>query len=114
MKTLCPAVLGLQAIALLLAIPVLLSLTDVGAGGGWAMAALAGAAVVVAGLFRRDPRTGLVLGWMLQGVTVLSGLLVPALVAVGLMFAVLWWAAVHFGGKVDRLEASRRREQGTG
>ena len=105
MKTLCPAVLGLEAVVLLLAIPVLLSLTSAGAAGAWALAALAVVAVAAAGLFRRDPGTALALGWGVQGAALLAGVLVPAMVAVGVMFGALWWAAVHFGGKVDRLEA---------
>ncbi len=109
MKTLCPAILGLEAIVLLLAILVLLSLTTVGAPGAWALAALALLAVVGAGLFRRRPAVGLAVGWAVQGLAVLSALMVPAMLAVGIVFGALWWTAVHFGGKVDRLEAARAR-----
>lgn len=107
MKVLCPSVLALEAVVVLLAIPVLLSLTDVGPRGGWALGALALLALVVAALFRRDPRTGVVAGWVVQGLALASGLLVTAMVVVGLMFAGLWWLAVVLGSRVDRLEAAR-------
>ncbi len=103
MKTLCPAVLGLEVVVLLLAIPVVLSLTSAGASGGWAMAVLGALALVTAGLFRRRPGLGLRLGWAVQVLVVASGLLVPAMFAVGTMFAGVWALAVHYGGRVDRM-----------
>lgn len=107
MKVLCPSILALEAVVVLLAIPVLLSLTDVGPAGGWALAVLAVLALAVAGLFRRDPRRGVVAGWVVQALALASGLLVTAMVVVGLMFAGLWWLAVSLGGRVDRLQAER-------
>ena len=97
--------LGLEVVVLLLAIPVVLSVTSAGPAGGWAMAGLAALALVTAGLFRRRPRLGLGLGWAVQVLAVLSGLLVPIMVAVGLMFAGVWAVAVHYGGKVDRMRS---------
>jgi hypothetical protein len=105
-RTLCPAVLGLEAVALLLAIPVVLSLTSAGPAGGWVLAGLALAAVLLAGYVRRAPGTATWLGWALQVLVLLAGLLVHALVVVALMFAALWWAAVRYGGRVDALRAA--------
>lgn len=114
MKTLCPAILGLEAVCLLLAVLVLRSLGGAGAAGTWALVALAVLAVVVAGLVRRDPDTAVLLGWGVQVLAVASGLLVPAMYAVGVIFAGVWWTAVHYGGRVDRLQARRDGRTGTG
>jgi hypothetical protein len=111
-KTLCPAILGLEAVCLLLAVLVLRSLGSTGAGGSWALVGLAVLAVVAAGWVRRDPGTAVVLGWGVQVLAVVSGLLVPAMYAVGVIFAGVWWAAVYYGGKVDRLEARRDGPRG--
>ncbi|MEO6822123.1 MAG: DUF4233 domain-containing protein [Candidatus Nanopelagicales bacterium] len=109
---LCPAVLGLEAVIVLLAIPVVLALTSGGPLAVWALAGLALLAVATAALFRRDLRTAVGVGWVIQLFVVLSGLIVPAMLFVGVVFAALWWAAIHFGRRVDRVDAERRSSLG--
>jgi hypothetical protein len=111
-KTLGTAVLGLEIMVLLLAIPVGLALSGRGAIVVWVFSGLALLAFVAAGLFRRDPRTAAKLGWMVQVLAIASGVLVPAMYLVGVMFAAVWWTAIHFGGKVDALESARRAQAG--
>ncbi|RFU86733.1 DUF4233 domain-containing protein [Streptomyces triticagri] len=48
---------------------------------------------------------GVQLGWALQGALVLSGFVVPTMFFLGVCFAGLWWASVHFGRKVDEAKA---------
>lgn len=112
MKVLCSAVLGLEAVVVLLAIPVVLSLTSAGPRAAWALAVLALLALGTAGLLRRDPRTAVGIGWVIQLCVVVSGLIVPAMVFLGVVFAALWWAAIHFGRRVDRVDAERRSSLG--
>ena len=112
MKTLGTSVLGLEIMALLLAIPVGLALSGRGAIVVWVFGGLALLAFVAAGLFRRDPRTAVVLGWTVQVLATASGVLVPAMFIVGVMFGGVWWTAIHFGGKVDALESARRAQAG--
>ena len=45
------------------------------------------------------------IGWALQIGLVLSGFVVPTMFFLGVVFAALWWASVHFGRKVDEAKA---------
>ncbi|MFR9796245.1 DUF4233 domain-containing protein [Streptomyces sp. MS06] len=48
---------------------------------------------------------GVALGWVLQIALVASGVFVPPMYFLGVVFAALWWAAVHYGRKVDAARA---------
>ncbi|GGW28408.1 DUF4233 domain-containing protein [Streptomyces xantholiticus] len=48
---------------------------------------------------------GVQLGWALQIALIASGFVVPAMFFLGVLFAGLWWASVHFGRKVDEAKA---------
>ncbi|MFG2883420.1 DUF4233 domain-containing protein [Streptomyces sp. NPDC048297] len=48
---------------------------------------------------------GVALGWALQLALVASGVFVPMMYILGVVFAALWWASVHFGRKVDEAKA---------
>ncbi|MFF5185192.1 DUF4233 domain-containing protein [Streptomyces sp. NPDC000345] len=48
---------------------------------------------------------GVALGWALQIALVASGFFVPMMFIIGVLFAGLWWASVHYGRKVDEAKA---------
>ncbi|MEL5957345.1 DUF4233 domain-containing protein [Streptomyces sp. CLV115] len=48
---------------------------------------------------------GVQLGWALQIALVLSGFVVPMMFILGVVFAGLWWASVHYGRKIDEAKA---------
>ncbi|MFE9921170.1 DUF4233 domain-containing protein [Streptomyces sp. NPDC005774] len=48
---------------------------------------------------------GVALGWALQIVLIASGVVVPMMFILGALFAVLWWASVHYGRKIDEAKA---------
>ncbi|MFC4503225.1 MULTISPECIES: DUF4233 domain-containing protein [Streptomyces] len=48
---------------------------------------------------------GVALGWALQAALVASGFVVPSMFFLGLLFAALWWASVHYGKKIDEAKA---------
>ncbi|MER7920437.1 MULTISPECIES: DUF4233 domain-containing protein [unclassified Streptomyces] len=48
---------------------------------------------------------GVALGWALQIALIVSGVFVPTMYFMGVVFAALWWASVHFGRKVDEAKA---------
>ncbi|MGW0606343.1 DUF4233 domain-containing protein [Streptomyces sp. NPDC002644] len=50
---------------------------------------------------------GVVLGWILQAALIASGFVVPMMFGLGVAFAALWWASVHYGRKIDAAKASR-------
>ncbi|RMI45232.1 DUF4233 domain-containing protein [Streptomyces triticirhizae] len=53
---------------------------------------------------------GVWLGWAFQVALVAAGFVLPAMFVLGVAFAGLWWASVHFGARIDALKAAR--EQG--
>uniref|UniRef100_UPI003C7CC9F5 DUF4233 domain-containing protein n=1 Tax=unclassified Streptomyces TaxID=2593676 RepID=UPI003C7CC9F5 len=48
---------------------------------------------------------GVQLGWGLQILLVLSGFFVPMMFILGVIFAALWWASVHYGRRIDEAKA---------
>ena len=102
MKVLLPAILLLEAIVVALAIPVALAVDDRGPTSAIVLGVLA----LGSGAVRR-PR-GVAVGWVLQGLVVLSGLLVPALAVLGLVFLGVWVLGVIYGAKGDALAAQNR------
>ncbi|MEU0374170.1 DUF4233 domain-containing protein [Streptomyces sp. NPDC006283] len=48
---------------------------------------------------------GIQLGWALQIALIASGFVVPAMFFLGVLFAGLWWASVHYGRKIDEAKA---------
>ncbi|WP_037675587.1 DUF4233 domain-containing protein [Streptomyces griseus] len=67
--------------------------------------------LVLCGLVTRPG--GVVLGWALQIALIASGFVVPAMFFLGVVFAALWWASVHFGRKVDEAKARFAAQAGS-
>jgi hypothetical protein len=106
MRMFCASVLFFEAIVVGLAIPVALSLTDASSAlVGWGFGALALACLLGAGLLGRPWGVGL--GCALQVGVLLTGLVVPAMLLLGVVFGGLWVAAVKYGRKVDQIKAAR-------
>ncbi|MFI8289930.1 DUF4233 domain-containing protein [Streptomyces sp. NPDC085614] len=59
--------------------------------------------VLLCGMITRPG--GLQLGWALQIALVASGFVVPVMFFLGAVFAVLWWASIHYGRKIDEAKA---------
>ena len=106
MKVLCSAVLGIEAIVVLLATSLAAS------NGSVANATLAWAAglglmvllVLAIGTLRRP--WGLAFGWVLQALVLASSIVVGwAMLIVGAVFVILWWLAIHNGSRVDALRS---------
>lgn len=51
---------------------------------------------------RVKTRGGLMAGWVLQGVVVATGLVIPTMFIVGGLFAIIWAASLVIGRKIDR------------
>ena len=102
MRVLGAAVLAFEAIVVLLAIPVVVVVGTVpvppwlGITGG---VTLALALVVLARYVTRP--WAVPVGWVLQGVVVLTGLLAPPMFIVGGIFALLWGLAIRLARQVD-------------
>jgi len=107
MKVLPPAILLLEAVVVALSIPVALTAAGRGALAAWVLAVLALLLVLASGVVRR-PR-GLAIGWVLQLLVLAAGFIVPAMFALGVVFMIVWWTAVHFGARADRAAEAYRR-----
>lgn len=104
MRRLAGSVLVMEAIVVALAIPVAITIADVGPlvagiGGGGLIAA----AVVIAGLLRYRP--AYLAGSTLQVLLIASGVVVPAMYFLGAIFAILWVVAIWLGGRTYEPEA---------
>ncbi len=103
LRRLCASVLVFEAIVLILAVPVAITIEHLqhgvagGVGGGLALAA-----VLLAGLVGRG-RWTLVAGTILQVLIIAAGLAVPALYVLGVIFAAFWFGGIWMA---NRLEAS--------
>jgi hypothetical protein len=108
-RGICAAVLVFEGLVIFFATLVALSLSDISHATLWWVGA--GAAVlclVLAGLLRH--RWAYRAGSALQVAVVGSGVVVPAMFFLGLVFAALWFLAMHLGRKVERLDAARAAE----
>ncbi|AXG77839.1 DUF4233 domain-containing protein [Streptomyces paludis] len=59
--------------------------------------------VLLCGMITRPG--GVQLGWALQILLIASGFVVPEMFVLGLVFAALWWASVHYGRGIDEAKA---------
>ena len=107
MRSLLAALLVLEAVVVGLAIPVAVLASDRGAASAWALGGLAVLLVLAAGLVRR--RHGVAVGWAMQVLVLLAGLMLPALAVLGLVFLAVWVVAIVYGAKGDRLAAENAR-----
>lgn len=97
MRMLTSSVLIFEAIVVVLAIPVALVTGGAPTGAAWALGALAVACAALPAAFRRRWFIGA--GWLLQGLLIATGVLVPMMFILGVLFAGLWFTAIHLGSK---------------
>lgn len=105
-RSLCAAMLVLQAIVLFLAGVLLIGLSSLSAptalGVGVGLAVLC---LVAAGLLRSP--VGYWLGWLVQVVSLALGFVTLAMVFLGVVFGALWATAYFLGIRIDREKAER-------
>ncbi len=105
-RSLCAAMLTLQAIVLFLFGVVSIGMTSLGAGRSLgAGAGLALLCLLAAGLLRSPVGYGL--GWLVQVVSIALGFVVTPMFFLGVVFAVLWGAAYYLGARIDVEKAER-------
>ena len=104
MRTLCASTLIGEFFVVGFAGLVAMKEPDLSAGTVWTVSGVAMAlCVVLCGMVTRPG--GVQLGWALQVALIASGFVVPSMFFLGAIFAVLWWASVHYGRKVDEAKA---------
>ncbi len=101
LRRLCASVLVFEAIVLVLAVPVAITIEHLGHGvAGGVGGGLALAAVVLAGLVGRR-RWALIAGTVLQILIIVAGVKVPALYVLGVIFAAFWFTGIWMANRLE-------------
>lgn len=105
-RSMCAAILGLQAVVLGLTTPVMISVAEVSVATAlWVGLGLTAACVVTAGLLRWA--WAYYLGWAIQLASLVLGFVVPMMFFLGAIFTALWAGAYFLGARIDRERAER-------
>lgn len=106
MRTLCSSTLIAEAMVVGFAALVAMHLSDVSADTLWIVCGSAMAlCVLLCGVLTRPGAVAV--GWALQLALIASGAVVGMMYVLGVVFAALWWASVHYGRKVDIIRTAR-------
>jgi hypothetical protein len=101
----CAAILCLEAIAIGLATPVMVTIADVEVGTALAVGlGLTVVCLLLAGMLRSPWAYGA--GWLVQVAAIGLGFVVPLMFFVGALFALLWGTAYFLGRKIERERAA--------
>ncbi|SDO09480.1 DUF4233 domain-containing protein [Actinacidiphila guanduensis] len=104
MRTLCSSTLIGEFFVIGFAGLVAMKHPDLSMGTVWGVC---GAAMVVCVLLCAVVTRpwALAIGWVLQAALVVSGFVIGTMFILGVIFAALWWASIHYGRKVDDIRA---------
>ena len=109
MRTLCSSTLIGEFFVIGFAGLVAMKHPDLSMGTVWAVCGGAMAlCLLLCGVITRPGAVAV--GWALQAALVASGFVVGTMFFLGVVFAGLWWAAIHYGRKVDAILRERERE----
>lgn len=104
-RGMCSAVLFLEAIALGLSTPVMISVAGVAAATALPVGlGLSLVCILASGMLRKEWAYSL--GWTIQGAAIALGFLVPTMFFIGGIFALLWASADLLGRKIEREKAA--------
>lgn len=104
MRTLCASTLIGEFFVIGFAGLVAMKQPDLSMGAVWTVCGIAMLlCVLLCGMLTRPG--ALAVGWALQAGLVISGYWVGTMFFLGVIFAALWWAAIHYGRRVDVLKA---------
>jgi hypothetical protein len=104
MRTLCASTLIGEFFVVAFAGLVAMKSDDVSTTVVWTVCGIAMLfSVLLCGMITRPGGTQL--GWALQTALIASGFVVPAMFFLGVLFAGLWWASIHYGRKIDEAKA---------
>ncbi|MFJ2603810.1 DUF4233 domain-containing protein [Streptomyces sp. NPDC091279] len=104
MRTLCASTLIGEFFVVGFAGLVAMKDPDLAMSTVWTVSGIAMAVcVLLCGVVTRPG--GVALGWAFQVALIASGFVVPTMFLMGLVFAALWWASVHYGRKIDEAKA---------
>jgi hypothetical protein len=103
-RGMCAAVLSLEAIALGLTTPVMITIADVATGTALSVGlGLAVVCLLLAGMLRGE--WAYLAGYVVQAAAIGLGFVVPVMFGLGAIFAALWAGADLLGRKIERERA---------
>lgn len=106
MRTLCSSTLIGEVFVTLFAALVAMRLSSVPSATLWTVSGITMAlCVLLCGVITR--RGAVAVGWALQLGLIASGLVVPMMYGLGVVFAALWWCSVHYGRRIDAIRDAR-------
>ena len=104
-RGMCAAILSLEGVVLGLTTPVLISVADVSTAQAVSVGlGLAVSSLLLAGMLRGE--WAYALGWVLQGLAIGLGFVIPIMFGLGAIFALLWGTAYFLGRKIERERAA--------
>ena len=104
-RGMCAAILCLEAIALGLTTPVMVTIADVDLGTALTIGlGLTVVCLLLAGMLRSEWAYGA--GWLVQVAAIGLGFVVPLMFFLGALFALLWGTAYFLGRKIERERAA--------
>ncbi|MEP6666637.1 MAG: DUF4233 domain-containing protein [Nocardioidaceae bacterium] len=104
-RMMCASVLGFECIVLGLMTPVLITVENVSQAASLVIGlGLAVAAVLTAGLLRYE--WAYYVGFAIQVAALAVGIVIPAMIVLGLIFGALWTTAYVLGKKIDVQQSS--------
>lgn len=107
MNRIAASILSIEAIVVLLAVPVAINLSDVSTATAWLFGGGVAAACVVGAATVRRGRLGYVIGTIAQVAAIAMGFVAAAMFVLGGIFAMLWVTLLRIGPEVERAKAAR-------
>jgi hypothetical protein len=107
MNRIAATILSIEAIVVLLAVPVALNVSDVSSGTAWLFGGAVAAGCVVGAATVRRGRVGYLIGSLAQLAAIAMGLLVPLMFVLGGIFALMWFLLLRIGPDVERSKVAR-------
>lgn len=104
------SVLSLEAFVIFFATLAAYGLTDL-PKAALLTAGLALSALLIAACAVLTRPWGAVVGWILQLLIIATGLVIPTMYVIGVLFALTWWYGLRTGARIDRENVRRDREQ---
>ena len=108
MKVMGSAILVFEAIVLGLSMPISIVIYGVPKGQTlWVTFGLMLLCILAVGGVRRDRRTAISVGFLVQAIIIIAGLSIAPLLFPGILFTLIWALAIVLSKKVDEAKAAR-------
>jgi Protein of unknown function (DUF4233) len=104
MRTLCSSTLIGEFFVIGFAGLVAMKHPDLSMGTVWTVCGIGMAlCVLLCGMLTRPG--AITVGWVLQAALIAAGFVVGTMFFLGVVFAALWWASVHYGRRIDEIRS---------